>query len=387
MTIFANDRGRPTGIWSMNHEKIRGAGEDADPLIMVSEDRSFGVVAAFDGLGGAGGERFATDAGEQTGARIAASLGRNAVAAELLTLWGEAAAIVEPIDFSGSNGQSDLSEQEGVGHRIEPRFRRYVERVTHYGAGPIDRQHAQAPPAPRDPFELITPERFGRTFDRVFSAEAERLRSAEEASRVKTRMRRKLPTTFAAGFFRQTQGTSRVRVMWSGDSRIYFASVGGFRRLTEDHVRAGHDGTTSPEHDSPLTAYISEQVPNRVAVAEFQFAEPGLLIACSDGAYGYFTNPAQFEVSILSALIAGQSTKEQSEKLRQILTQVAQDDVSLAMVPLGTFTPRDWDRLRQRHDAIKKVEASLRRLQVETKAIAVQERQLTERLKRDFGYD
>jgi hypothetical protein len=71
-----------------NLHKVVGQGEDADPILRVGPD--LGLLAVFDGMGGAGGTVYETPDGPRTGAYLAARVARDAVERRMLELIGPA---------------------------------------------------------------------------------------------------------------------------------------------------------------------------------------------------------------------------------------------------------------------------------------------------------
>jgi hypothetical protein len=74
----------PTLSFGFNLAKIPGQGEDADPI--VRDGRDLGLVAVFDGMGGAGGTAYETPEGRRTGAYLASRVARDVVEERLLAL-------------------------------------------------------------------------------------------------------------------------------------------------------------------------------------------------------------------------------------------------------------------------------------------------------------
>jgi hypothetical protein len=104
--------------WSFHHEKVEGAGEDAEPTLIYGGGKGF--MAVYDGMGGSGSERVEAEAGAETGARLAA------VAAKAAVEFA-AAATPDPLDedFGRELGQTvysalkDLDESYPSGQKIK----------------------------------------------------------------------------------------------------------------------------------------------------------------------------------------------------------------------------------------------------------------------------
>jgi len=82
-----SDQGSGSGpalSFGFNLEKIPGQGEDSDPI--VRDGRELGLVAVFDGMGGAGGTVYETPDGPRTGAYIASRVARDVAEERMLAL-------------------------------------------------------------------------------------------------------------------------------------------------------------------------------------------------------------------------------------------------------------------------------------------------------------
>ena len=76
--------GGPALSFGFNLGKIAGQGEDSDPILRDGPD--LGLVAVFDGMGGAGGTVYETPDGPRTGAYLASRVARDVVEQRMLEL-------------------------------------------------------------------------------------------------------------------------------------------------------------------------------------------------------------------------------------------------------------------------------------------------------------
>jgi serine/threonine protein phosphatase PrpC len=340
-------------------EKVSGAGEDAKPLLMLSDDRKFGLAAVFDGLGGSGAGRFETPTGNFTGARIAATIARDSLFRTVRNIWlntpkSDEQQLAEPPgprEDAQTHEQAQAQTPAATPNQIadqrlpdglvaELRKRNIGESVREAVAG---KQKSEPPQGgfgafsgiPNPPLRVFDEVILGASFDRKFSEVMGQLSDQTASSRIKSRGKRYLPTTFAAGFFAENAGKVTFKMFWAGDSRVYFLSPSGLFQLTRDHVQLKSTGTVDLHGDAPLTRVISEQVPNELEcyeVADIQ--QSGYLIACTDGAYAYFPTAVHFELALWSALIKP-TCIEQIGSLATAIGKVAQDDASIAIIPVG----------------------------------------------------
>lgn len=287
----------PARIVCLWIEQIEGEGEDAPPVIAVDPLMRYGYVAVFDGMGGASSIRYLWDGREQSGARIAALLA--------------ARAFLEHIGAAGAPETAESLRGEGEG-----------------GV-------ALLPEAAHPDGAWIEPDRLADRLGALFCETAGRLVQASGPQRLKGRGLRRLATTMAAAAFVAGEDRFTVRSVWAGDSRCYFLSEERLVPLTTDDVKQENPVHPALSSDSPLSNCISETGPNRLHDDEREFRTPGLIICCSDGAYGFLRTPVHFEHMILSTLSCSETPEDWRRKLWERLKSEASDDVSMLLAPLG----------------------------------------------------
>ena len=212
---------KPFTIWS---EKLSGCGEDAEPVVIVSEDRAFGMAAVFDGLGGSGAGRFELPGGAtSTGARLAAQLARKTLIDTVSQIW------LHPVGEDDYRSRWNLAERAATS-QIEPaRELSSLSTTGRHGSAsatvsmanlknqkplPIADTYgacftfANVPNPPLSAFDGAT---IGRSFDLLFANAISHLMGQASSSRVKSRAKRHLPTTIAGVFFHSIRGRCRSK--------------------------------------------------------------------------------------------------------------------------------------------------------------------------------
>jgi serine/threonine protein phosphatase PrpC len=271
--------------FGFNLGKIPGQGEDSDPI--VRDGRELGLVAVFDGMGGAGGTVYDTPDGPHSGAYLASRVARDVVEQRMLDL-------LDPKwNLDGPAAAEDLcqSVREALVSRLA---------------------ELKAPP-----------------------------------SGLRSKLLRALPTTMALVALQRLEfGGSAwaAHVMWAGDSRAYvFEPTGGAHQLTIDDLRDRGDAMANLREDSVVSNAMSADADFVVHHRKVELTAPFLVVAATDGCFGYVRSPMHFEQLMLSTLAGSPSTGDWSEALQERITAVTGDDAAMALLGVGA----DHDGFRE----------------------------------------
>jgi serine/threonine protein phosphatase PrpC len=266
----------PTISFSFNLGKIPDQGEDSDPILRDGPD--LGLVAVFDGMGGAGGTVYETPDGRRTGAYLASRLARDVVERRMMDL-------LEPDwNLNGKAAASDLqrSVQQALRERLE---------------------ELNAPP-----------------------------------SGLRSRLLRALPTTMALVALQRTQPGGPAwacHVLWAGDSRAYVFEPVGARQLTTDDLRDPGDALANLRRDSVVSNAMSADTEFHINYRKVELRAPFLVVCATDGCFGYVRTPMHFEYMVLSHLADARSTEAWSSSLQAEITAVTGDDAAMSMLGVG----------------------------------------------------
>lgn len=283
--VFDASPAGPTLSFGFNLAKVPDQGEDSDPI--VRDGRDLGLVAVFDGMGGAGGTVYETPEGQRTGAYIGSRVARDVVEGRML-------ALLDPEwNLDGSAAARDLQ--------------RHVKQALG---------------------------------DRLTALNA-------PTSGLRSRLLRALPTTMALMALQRREprrGRWTGHVLWSGDSRVYvFRPTTGASQLTRDDLRDRGDALVNLRQDSVVSNAMSADTEFVVHHHQVQLAAPFLAVAATDGCFGYVRTPIHFEHLVLAALRDSTDTDSWSALLQERITAITGDDAAMAVLGVGA----DHDEFRQ----------------------------------------
>ncbi len=270
--------------FGFNLGKIEGHGEDSDPILRDGQE--LGLVAVFDGMGGAGGTVYETPDGPRTGAYLASRVARDVVEARMV-------ALLDPKwNLDGPAAAADL--HRSVRDALQTRLT-----------------------------ELHAP-----------------------VSGLRSRLLRALPTTMAlVALQRRDAGGDRwvAHVFWAGDSRAYvFLPGAGAQQLSVDDIRDHGDAMANLREDSVVSNAMSADVDFVVHHRRVDLTAPFLVVAATDGCFGYLPSPMHFEHLVLAALRDAPDTDGWSGAVQTATSEVTGDDASMSVLGVGT----DHDEFR-----------------------------------------
>lgn len=279
----------PTVSFGFNLGKVPDHGEDADPILRDGPD--LGLLAVFDGMGGAGGTVYDTPDGPRSGAYLASRIARDVVERRMLEL------LVPDWNLKGEAAAEDL--QRSVQQALTERL-----------------------------IELKAPK-----------------------SGLRSRLLRALPTTMAVLALQRTHRSGSkwlCHVFWAGDSRGYVFEPGGARQLTTDDLRDESDAMANLRRDSVVSNAMSADTEFHVSYRRVELEAPFVLVCATDGCFGYVPSPMHFEQLVLNPLPTARSVAGWSQAVQAQIAAVTGDDAAMSVMAVGadlaelrkTYAPR-----------------------------------------------
>ena len=154
----------------------------------------------------------------------------------------------------------------------------------------------------------------------------------ETQSRLKSSMIKSFPTTLTMCLFRKMNNNKLfINVLWGGDSRAFFMDEMGLHLLTRDDV----DNPDDLNNDGIMTNVISMSTSYIIHEYTIDSIKKGVFIVSTDGGFGYFKTPINFEYIILLTLIDAESMVEVEEKIKDEINKYTGDDATLVIAVFG----------------------------------------------------
>ena len=282
----------------INVPKKENHGEDADPYVNVSANRSWGIIAVFDGMGGAGARKYKyANSGEGHTSNTPELIKAINMEEEHASAWWASRYVREAVEALMS------SRPKGEDPII------YLE--SNLKTAIVNKLNTVIKNFPAAKAPLLS------------------------------KMMRKLPTTMALCAYTIDEKNITINSYWSGDSRIYMFDKNRMYFLTKDDADAADEDPFSPANmDLAMNNTICQDrdfVINKSTISIPMIpSNPIVLIAATDGCFGYFKNPIEFEYTIRHTLDASKQFDEWMPLIRKaIIDNIQQDDFSMALIEIG----------------------------------------------------
>ena len=151
---------------------------------------------------------------------------------------------------------------------------------------------------------------------------------------MKGSMVRTLPTTAAAALIQSVNGGVAVSPIWAGDSRVYVLDSLGLAQLTVDDTSVP-DPMENVYEDGVLRNVLCSD--RDVTLHSFTrvLQPPFVVLAATDGCFGYVSTPMEFEGMLLETLQRAETPAQWERYLEEAIGSVAGDDHAMVLVSFG----------------------------------------------------
>ena len=139
---------------------------------------------------------------------------------------------------------------------------------------------------------------------------------------------REFPTTMAV--FVKDRASTTVDFFWCGDSRCFVMDEDGLHQVTVDDVTVT-DAMRNLREDSPMTNVICTSQPFQIHEKKLKVKTPSVLLAATDGCFGYYPSPMAFELNLLETLDQAKNVGEWAKLLESTIGMVSGDDYTMVL--------------------------------------------------------
>ena len=274
-------------LFGSMREKRIGQGEDSDPILFrSSHSDEFISIGVLDGMGGAGGSECVSDYSKdnvhKTKAYVASRIIRDAIE-ELLNI------------------SVDNNSIQDFGIRLKDTIlKRYEEEKKKY--------------------------------------------PSKSKVTLRSSLIKDYPTTLALVTVRTADNHFIIDSYWAGDSRNYLWTSDGLFQISRDDLRGEQDPLENLREDAPMSNCIycgGDFEINQIRIDNLSSSDKIILISATDGCFGYYPSPMDFERVLKETLIHSKSFEDWEEKLIKEFDSVTADDFSFAIATLGFDTIKD----------------------------------------------
>lgn len=258
-------------------EKKEGWGEDSNPILFTNNDSI--LIGVFDGMGGAGGAECVSD-----------------------------------FSHEGIN-----KTQAYVGSRI---IRDAIEKAI------------------KENPEILLSHNLSKELENIikcrFSIEREKYPSKPKSA-LRSALIKEYPTTLAITCVNHTTAGYIIDSLWAGDSRNYIWLKDGLFQISIDDLKGNLDPMQNLREDAPISNCVQANAPFTINhnLINIEEKEKFVAISATDGCFGYYPSPMDFESAIYYALRASNTIQDFKEHLRTAFERVTADDFSFAFAPVG----------------------------------------------------
>jgi len=194
---------------------------------------------------------------------------------------------------------------------------------------------------------------------------------AQNNSKIRGSMVRDFPTTGAIALAQNSRAGLTLYFAWAGDSRVYLLDQDGLAQLSRDDLD-GEDAFSNLTDDGALTNLLSSDGNYTIHCRKISLIKPAIIFSATDGCFGYFPSPMEFEYAVLKQLLAADSLTMFQQEIRRAFLETAGDDFTIGLMCFnyGTFQEMKHSFF-QREARLKKLLAPLHNSQDDKDRLAL----------------
>ena len=154
-----------------------------------------------------------------------------------------------------------------------------------------------------------------------------------------------IPTTVSiVGIQIDTDGKLHCEFLWAGDSRGYFLDNDGLCQITKDDLQTEEDAFTNLRSDGRMSNVVYADGDFYINERDVVLDQPVMIISSTDGAFGYYSTPMDFEYVILKTLFESNSADEWEQALTNAIIPITGDDFALCIATFGFINYKEMKK-------------------------------------------
>lgn len=160
---------------------------------------------------------------------------------------------------------------------------------------------------------------------------------AKSKAGLRSSLIKEYPTTLAMTCVNQTAKGYEIKSLWAGDSRNYLWKKEGLFQISIDDLKGNLDPMQNLREDAPMSNCIQADAPFRINYRDIilEAKEKFIVISATDGCFGYYPSPMDFEKVLAETLEMSNSIQDFKECLTSKFAVVTADDFSFAIAAIG----------------------------------------------------
>lgn len=217
------------------------------------------------------------------------------------------------------------------------------------------------------PEEASDPARAEQSFHRMADEVLSKLKRECAPMKISGSMVKAFPCTVSATLMTPGESGISLTTLNSGDSRIYFFSPGtGLVQLTVDDSQGNPDPLESLRDSAPMSNMLNADQPFEVRYRRLEVGLPCAIMTATDGVFGYFRSPMDFEFLLLDTMMSSDSFAQFESVFREIIVKATGDDSACIMSFYGWDSYENVKRkMAPRHEYISSVVSFLNKAEKE----------------------
>lgn len=154
-------------------------------------------------------------------------------------------------------------------------------------------------------------------------------------SGIKGALVKSFPTTISLILFTINGNHIYSSFIWAGDSRGYILTDKGLTQITVDDIEMQGDAFENLSSDSKLTNFITSSGDYILNEKTVKVSLPSVLITATDGCFGYFSTPMEFEFLLIESLQCSKDSDEWQRNLSERIKLITGDDYTIGIATVG----------------------------------------------------